>query len=268
MFKVIATLLITVSLVACCGDYSSALPKPPLGPSLPDFSQYENTQAKKQAFFDYLLPLIEKSADRVQQQRQQLLALQAAWQAEGELSSQQLAQLKVLAEEYGLEIPETEEGATPQGIDEGMAALLKRVDTLPPSLILAQAANESAWGTSRFATQANNLFGQWCFTQGCGLVPARRGARETHEVRKFKSPQRAVGAYFNNINSSRAYAQLRQLRAQARADNRPLLGTDLAAGLSKYSSRGQAYIKEIRAMIRYNQLERYDVGEKVEGKAG
>lgn len=136
--------------------------------------------------------------------------------------------------------------------------LLRSVDYVPPSLVLAQAANESAWGTSRFAKQANNFFGQWCFKKGCGIVPARRDVGSKHEVRKFASVQSSVRAYVKNINTGRAYSSLRGIRAKLRSKNAMLAGRDLAAGLVKYSARGEAYVKEIRSMIRTNKLRKYD----------
>jgi len=130
--------------------------------------------------------------------------------------------------------------------------LLKRVDTVPMKLVLSQAANESAWGTSRFARQANNLFGQWCFTKGCGIVPSRRNAGATHEVAAFTSPQLSVRSYMHNINTGRVYQDLRNIRAQQRAQGKTATALQLAEGLSKYSERGQAYVKEIKSMISYN----------------
>ncbi|MDX8381543.1 MAG: glucosaminidase domain-containing protein, partial [Ghiorsea sp.] len=138
------------------------------------------------------------------------------------------------------------DGSTP------WAALLKRVDTVPLELVLSQAANESAWGTSRFARKANNLFGQWCFTKGCGLVPSRRNAGSTHEVAAFKSPQLSVRSYLRNLNTGRVYKDLRTIRAQKRAQGKTATAFELAEGLNKYSERGQAYVKEIRSMIKYN----------------
>jgi Bax protein len=129
---------------------------------------------------------------------------------------------------------------------------MKRVDTVPLELVLSQAANESAWGTSRFARKANNLFGQWCFSKGCGLVPARRNAGSTHEVAAFKSPQLSVRSYLRNLNTGRVYKDLRNIRAAKRAEGKQATAYEIAAGLSKYSERGQAYVKEIRAMIKYN----------------
>ena len=144
------------------------------------------------------------------------------------------------------------------GSDDQFALLRKRLDVVPPSLILARAANESAWGTSRFATKGNNLFGQWCFSKGCGLVPRGRAEGASHEVAKFSSPYRSVRAYIQNLNRHPTYQLLRDVRLEDRRENAPLSGLELAEGLRGYSERGEEYIEEIRAMIHYNNLEFYD----------
>jgi len=137
-------------------------------------------------------------------------------------------------------------------------ALLAKIDVLPPSLVLAQAASESAWGESRFAREANNLYGQWCFSTGCGLVPHHRPEGMTHEVTSYPSWQASVSAYFLNINSHPAYQPLRDLRLQRRKQNLAISGELLAAGLEKYSARGTIYIKSLQQIIRVNDLARLD----------
>jgi Bax protein len=129
---------------------------------------------------------------------------------------------------------------------------------VPPSLALSQAANESAWGTSRFARSGHNYFGQWCFTTGCGVVPRHRTAGKQHEVAVFASPAAAVASYLHNLNSHPAYQRLREIRLQQRQQHQVVSGLALAAGLEKYSERGEDYIRELRAMIRHNRLSQYD----------
>ena len=127
--------------------------------------------------------------------------------------------------------------------------LLQRVDVVPVSLVVAQAANESAWGKSRFAREGNNLFGVWCYTEGCGIVPKLRNEEAKHEVKRYDSFKDSVIDYMRNINRHRAYQKLREIRAAERAAGRELSGHRLAAGLAKYSEIGDEYIKRIRAII-------------------
>jgi uncharacterized FlgJ-related protein len=136
-----------------------------------------------------------------------------------------------------------------------LAALLQRVDTLPVSLVLAQAAIESGWGTSRFAREGNNLFGQWCFDPGCGLVPAARRTGARHEVAAYASVNDSIDAYLLNINTHSAYRDLRELRARARAEGREPTGLELATGLRSYSERGELYVQDVRSIIRGNGLD-------------
>ena len=131
--------------------------------------------------------------------------------------------------------------------------LLKKVNVIPPSLALAQAANESAWGTSRFAQKANNLFGEWCFSEGCGLVPLSRPDGETYEVEKFNKLRGSVASYIHNLNSHPAYKKLRDIRNSVGVN-----GYEMAEGLEAYSARGKKYVEELQSMIEYNGLQEYD----------
>jgi Bax protein len=134
--------------------------------------------------------------------------------------------------------------------------MLGKVNVLPQGLVLVQAANESAWGTSRFARQANNYFGQWCYSQGCGIVPLKREQGASHEVAKFSSAQGSIRAYFMNVNRNPAYRELRELRNQLVDEGRSLTDTDaammLTQGLLRYSERGEAYVNDLKGMIRVN----------------
>lgn len=205
----------------------------------PDFASMKDVNQKKKAFFDFIYAYALTENQAILAERDIVIA------------NKDSAKVKALCLKYSKNC---------EAIDAAkIQSLLKRIDVIPPSLALAQAANESAWGTSRFATKANNYFGQWCFSKGCGLVPLRRNAGTTHEVRKFPSAQGSVKGYIFNLNTGRAYSDIRNMRAKARVENKILTGMDLAAGLSKYSERGQEYVKELRSMISYNKLvEKYD----------
>ncbi|ABM02537.1 Mannosyl-glycoprotein endo-beta-N-acetylglucosamidase [Psychromonas ingrahamii 37] len=136
--------------------------------------------------------------------------------------------------------------------------LLNKVDILPPSLALAQAAEESGWGTSRFAKEGNAFFGQWDFS-GNGMKPKRqRKALGNYGVARFDSPLASVEGYMLNINTNNAYKKLRRVRAQLRDKNQKITGLKLVGTLNKYSERGQAYTEGLRKMIRYNKLQFID----------
>lgn len=140
-----------------------------------------------------------------------------------------------------------------------VAALLRRVDAIPPSLALAQAAIESGWGTSRFAQEGNALFGQWVWGEDAdGIVPEERKDGMTHKIRAFETPLQAVAAYIKNLNTHRAYGHLRDIRARLRRQGAPLNGMTLAEGLEAYSEKGREYIRIVRQVISANRLRPLD----------
>lgn len=209
---------------------------PPLFlPSLPaDLDSVAETATKKQVFLRLMLPLILVVNEEIAEDRTRLekIAANHARRDEGWLAE--------LAERY-------------QSSSTEPAALLRRVDVVPPSLALAQAAEESGWGTSRFVRQGNNLFGQ---IAAAGLVP--QGDPNGPAMANFDSLHAAVRAYMLNLNAHPAYENLRRIRAQIRARGVSPDGHSLAGALIGYSERGQAYVDGIRALIRHNGLLRFD----------
>ncbi|WP_148863401.1 glucosaminidase domain-containing protein [Marinobacter fonticola] len=213
---------------------------------LPDFSTFSDTAEKKSAFFSFLYPRIVLANTRVLMLRENLQTLEG----KPELNETERAWLQRQAERLRVDAD--------LASTEMYELLNRRLDVIPPSLIMAQAANESAWGTSRFARKGNNLFGQWCFSAGCGLVPLSRNEGASHEVASFESPYASIRAYITNLNRHDTYQALRNTREQARTKDRFPSGTALAQGLIGYSERGAAYVEEIQSMISYNNLGYYD----------
>jgi Bax protein len=209
---------------------------------LPDFSKYVDVKQKKVAFFAYLTPHVKQINQEIAQQRSFVMAL-----TQYPTDKKSLTQLETLIKKYSIK---TDDKLTFVKLKR---TLLLRVDELPIELVLMQAANESAWGTSRFALTANNLFGQWCFKKGCGIVPSGRPAGEKYEVRKFSHPVDSIRSYYNNLNTGHAYVDLRETRLGLREQNKALNPNLLADGLLSYSTRREAYVKELKAMIRINK---------------
>ena len=216
--------------------------KVPVVTQVPDFSGYADVRDKKKAFFAFLAPLVQAENAQIELDRERILALQQ----KSQWSAKEQAWLLKIADDYGID------GDIEQA-NELFELLLRRVDLVPETLVLVQAANESGWGASRFAQDALNLFGQWCFTKGCGLVPDARADEARHEVRKFASVNASVRSYLRNINTHPAYFDLRSLRAERRAQGRDVRALDLTPGLLSYSERGEEYIAELNAMIRVNR---------------
>ena len=199
-------------------------------------------QLKKMVFFRLMAPLILVANEKILLERQTI--------AEAELDAPELL---ALARKYRL-LDETVSSLT----EAQRQALLQRVDIMPPSLVLAQAAEESGWATSRFTVEGNAFFGQWDFS-GKGMKPKeQRKELGNYGLARFDTPLASVEGYLLNLNTNNAYQSLRDLRAQLREGNKPITGLELAGTLERYSERGQAYIDGIRHMIRYNGLDQVD----------
>lgn len=220
---------------------------------IPDFASMLDVQEKKASFFAFMKNMIDEENQQLSELRQQLLS----YKDKSTLNENQQQWVSSLARRYKVDERKT-------GLDDIFDELLIKVDEIPVSLAMVQAANESAWGTSRFALDANNFFGQWCFSQGCGLVPERRPEGASYEVRKFDSPAHSVRSYMHNLNSSHHYEGMREMRIKRREAGEPVTGPVLAQGLYAYSIRGVEYVDELVQMIRGNDLLRYDLeGESI-----
>lgn len=212
---------------------------------LPDMRSVKDVHTKKEMFFSFLLPLVEQENDRLHTVRQRLIFIQDHMRWHRPLNEDDQVWLALVSQEFKLELDNPSHPDFWRG-------LLMRVDEVPENLVLVQAANESAWGTSRFAREGNNLFGQWCFYPDCGLVPRNRPDGATYQVAQFSSVGESVRSYMHNLNTGRSYVLLRDVRARMRDENQEPDASEMAAGLISYSERGLAYVEEIRSMIRHN----------------
>jgi Bax protein len=206
-------------------------------------------EEKKRAFLLSMLPMVLMANQAIEAERQEIESLLARHDHQGLLQEEDLRCLQEMVDYYKLP-------GDPLTDQRARAMLLHRVDILPPSLVLAQAATESGWGTSRFAREGNNLFGQMTFRPGNGIVPANRRKGEIHEYKRFGTLFESVRSYMRNLNTHAAYREFRDLRAQLRRSGKPLSGVLLADGLNAYSTRNSDYIADVRAVIRANGLDR------------
>lgn len=199
-------------------------------------------QQKKMVFFRLLAPLILVANENILLERRLI----------------ESAPLDdVVLQRIALKYKITQDAETPL-TETQRQTLLQEVDIMPPSLVLAQAAEESGWATSRFTVEGNAFFGQWDFS-GKGMIPKQqRKELGNYGLARFDTPLASVEGYMLNLNTNNAYKKLRELRANLRTGNKPITGLELAGTLDKYSERGQAYIDGIRQMIRYNKLDQVD----------
>lgn len=212
---------------------------------VPDFSTINDIANKKKAFFAFLRPIIQQQNVIIAAERSFVTEMLLLVENGESLSEKQLAQLNLLFEKYQY---------AARNIDiKSLNSLLKRVDIIPESMVLIQAANESGWGSSRFAREGFNFFGEWCFSEGCGIVPSSRGSGKIHEVKVFPSVDASVSSYMQNLNSNTAYTLFRSIRADLRAQEVELSAYQLIYGLVNYSERKYAYIDELLDMLRHNE---------------
>jgi len=213
---------------------------------LPNFAVIRDVKAKKRQFFEFIYPAIEQENNNLLTLRAKVFTMLTALSLEENLLPEQLDLLTRLIKKYKV----STKYSPLQQLDE----LLLRIDIVPSELILVQAANESAWGTSRFAKIGLNFFGMWCYKKGCGMVPGGRDEGARHEVAAFDSVEHGVQRYLHNINTNHAYTVFRTIRGQLRTQEQPLSPQILATGLLRYSIRGTDYVLEITEMIRHNQV--------------
>lgn len=216
-------------------------------PAPPDFESME-VELKKREFFAYLSPMISEvnfelaaDRDRVRKIREEFdQGVMPGW-----LDRRWLNKLAVK-----LEVPIDD-----LALAEALRLLERRAGVVPESIVLAQAAIESGWGTSRFALEGNNYFGQRCYSDDCGIVPRQRAEGASFGLAEFASVAASVESYILNINTHPQYQDFRALRYALRSAGTPITGLALIDGLHGYSERGSEYIDDIETMIRSNNLE-------------
>ncbi len=221
-----------------------------------DMPEIYSSEERKSIFLRTLLPIVLLENHHIEKQR---VILEKMVTQQSEFNGQQIAWLEERLKHYRL----SNKADEPKQLEQ----LLQRLDQLPPSLMLAQGAIESGWGTSRFALQGNSLFGQWSYSKNSGLVPEARNQGAKHVVRSFDSLQASVRAYMRNLNTHLAYKTLREIRSTMRTKQQPLDSIELADGLQSYSQRGEAYVEDVKLIIRSNKLTQYDNVELLQATA-
>ena len=230
--------------IARIGGDRPVVPRVFVSPLPRDLKSVRPASERKKLFVQAVLPQVLLVNELILASRQRLLALSGAIGA-GTLGRRDRRWLAGMETRYRVEADDFDE-------------LIRRVDAVPAPLALAQAAIESGWGTSRFAREGNALFGQWTWARRGGLVPKLRDEGASHAIRAFRQIADSVSAYVRNLNTHAAYAGFRATRAAMRRAGKPRDGSTLAAALGRYSQRGEAYVADIRGIIRRNRLGRFD----------
>ena len=200
----------------------------------------ENSKKRKEFFIQIVLPLIIEENNNIKLDRKTLFII--INKSNNSNSEKQWLENKY--KQYGLKSGD-------------LSSLKIRMDEIPVSLAIAQAAKETGWGTSRFALEGNALFGQWTWS-GEGLKPKEAKEGEKHKVMKFNILQASVRAYQRNINTHSTYKDFRKARAKLRDNNKPLDSIELSKHLSQYAETGNQYVEVLQKIIKQNKLQDFD----------
>ena len=201
-----------------------------------DLDALQSTKLKKETFIKIVLPLIVAENERILADRKKILVLLEK-KFTTDLEKQWIRQ-KLL--EYKVKKGDLKE-------------LVVRMDIIPTSIALAQAAKESGWGTSRFALEGNAIFGQWTWS-GQGIAPLDRESNKNHKILKFPILRASVKAYQNNLNTHKSYTKFRQKRSSLRDKNKKIKGLELTETLNNYAQTGSEYTKILNQIIKQNRL--------------
>ena len=205
-----------------------------------EIKQIENIKKRKDLFIQIILPLIIKENNYIKLDRKKLFSI---------LNKNR----NTVAENNWLNSKFKQYGV----VNKDLSTLKIRMDEIPVSMAIAQAAKETGWGTSRFAQEGNALFGQWTWT-GEGIKPAGADDDSTHKVMKFKVLQASVKAYQRNLNTHSTYKGFRRARAELRDNEKKLNSLILTEHLDKYAETGKKYVEILQQIIRQNNLEDFD----------
>ena len=205
-----------------------------------DIKSLGDTKTKRELFIKIVLPLILAENEKITEDRKKLFKiLRKNFNTVGER-----VWLKRRFKEYKIE-------------EQDLAELKMRMDIIPVSIAIAQAANESGWGTSRFALEGNALFGQWTWSKK-GISPKNKDPNASHKILQFQILKASVRAYKNNLNTHNAYKDFRESRAAQREENGQLNGLELVKHLGSYAGIGEKYIVILKAIIEKNSLTDFD----------
>ncbi len=200
----------------------------------------ESSTKKKNLFIKIILPLILEENNRIKLDRRKLFNVLN----KNKNTNLEKKWLNIKFKQYGV-------------LNKDLSTLKIRMDEIPVSLAIAQAAKETGWGTSRFALEGNALFGQWTWS-GEGIKPAGADNNTTHKIMKFKILKSSVRAYQRNLNTHSSYKDFRLARAELRDNKMKVDSLILANYLDKYAETGKEYVKILKKIIKQNNLTEFD----------
>ena len=213
-------------------------------------TDFQHLNEQKQQFVKTVLPLIINENQKILSNRKDLMVLRSKLSENNSLNNYELNKLRKISKKYKIKFDNEHKM-------EIIDRLLLRVEMIPNSIVLAQAAIESGWGSSRFAQEHNALFGEYTYDNTKGVVPLERENGETHLIKSFNSYNNSVASYFNNINSHYAYEDFREIRNIMRERNNFSNVNLLVERLSTYAE-DENYIRTIKQVIKTNNFNIFD----------
>jgi len=215
-------------------------------------TKIKHTPKKKRLFTSTLLPVILRANELIIADRGRLISIRTKLLKQEKLDDTETKWLHKTARRYKEKLPKKLKA-------DNLNILLFKIDVIPPSLALAQAAIETGWGTSKFAQKGNALFGEWVWDSSQpGMVPSSRDDGKTHRIKSFEYLLDSVRSYMVNLNRHASYKDLRRRRAELREHSLIVTGTALAPALVRYSERGMDYVSDLLSIINYNDLNGLD----------
>ena len=205
-----------------------------------ELKEIQNVKKRKELFIQIVLPLILEENNKILLDRKKLFAILN----KNNNSKSDNEWLNKKFKQYGVS-------------KKDIPTLKRRMDIIPPSMAIAQAAKETGWGTSRFALEGNALFGQWTYTSK-GIKPAAAEAGSTHKVMMFNVLKSSVRAYTRNLNTHKSYRKMRYVRAIQRDNESKLNSLELVDYLDNYAETGKEYTEVLKKIIKQNFLNDFD----------
>ena len=205
-----------------------------------DLDEIKDTKLKKETFIKIVLPLVVAENEKILNDKIKLRKIMSKKMT----SDKEKSWLRLKLREYKVK-------------NSDISELDKRIDIIPVSIALAQAAKESGWGTSRFALEGNAIFGQWTWT-GQGIEPLNKGKHEGHKILRFPILRASVKAYQNNLNTHKGYSEFREKRHNIRKRNKSIKGLDLTDTLDRYAQTGKEYTDILEQIIKQNDLSDFE----------
>ncbi len=230
--------ILAFSLLFCSTIFAKGMPK--------EYFEIKNKEKAKAYFFEYIYKLNKNENEKILEERSFIKKYLNSSLLNINPQSSEFLRLINIKEKYRVK----------KLYD--LSSYMKKIDVIPPSMALAQAAVESGWGKSRFIRVANNIFGHWTYNPKIGIIPKKREEGQRHFIRVFKTMQDSIKAYMLNLNRNTAYKSFQNKRYQSRLEKQNPMGIDLSQTMINYSGIGKEYLSILKTVIKKNKLEKYD----------